>query len=42
MLLQVLIYFPYWNQFSHTLTWIFDLFFMYFLVRLLQRKPANA
>jgi oligosaccharide repeat unit polymerase len=35
MLLQMLIYFPYWNQFSHTLTWIFDLFFMYFLVRLL-------
>src|SRR4029077_750630 len=35
MLLQVLIYFPYWNQFSHTLTWILDLFFMYVLIGLL-------
>jgi len=43
MLLQVLIYFPYWNQFSHTLTWILDLFFMYVLVGLLGvRKTANA
>lgn len=42
MLLQILIYFPYWNQFSHTLTWIFDLFFMYVLVRLLQRGVAGS
>ena len=43
MLLQVLIYFPYWNQFSHTLTWILDLFFMYVLVGLLGvRRPSHA
>jgi oligosaccharide repeat unit polymerase len=36
MLVQMLIYFPYWNQFSYTLTWVFDLFFMYLLIRLLR------
>jgi len=37
LLLQMLIYFPYVNLFSQYLTWIFDLFFMYFLIRGLER-----
>jgi len=32
LLIQMLIFFPYVNLFSHYLTWIFDLFFMYFLI----------
>ena len=38
LLLQMLIYFPYTNLFSDYLTWIFDLFFMYFLIRTLERR----
>jgi oligosaccharide repeat unit polymerase len=34
LLIQMLIFFPYVNLFSMYLTWIFDLFFMYFLIRL--------
>jgi hypothetical protein len=35
MLLQILIGFPYMNDFSYHLTWIWDLFFMYLLMRYL-------
>ncbi len=41
MLIQVLIFFPYVNLFSLYLTWIFDLFFMYWLIRLTARDPAQ-
>src|ERR1700674_1832302 len=34
LLVQMLIFFPYVNLFSLYLNWIFDLFFMYFLIRL--------
>jgi oligosaccharide repeat unit polymerase len=33
LFLQMLIFFPYVNLFSQLLTWIFDLFFMYWLLR---------
>jgi oligosaccharide repeat unit polymerase len=35
LLIQMLIFFPYMNLFTHQLTWIFDLFFMYLLMRYL-------
>jgi oligosaccharide repeat unit polymerase len=35
LLIQMLIYFPYFNEFSYHLTWIWDLFFMYLLLRYL-------
>jgi hypothetical protein len=35
LLIQMLIYFPYFNEFSYHLTWIWDLFFMYLLMRYL-------
>lgn len=38
LLLQMLIYFPYVNLFSQYLTWIFDLVFMFFLIRTAERK----
>jgi hypothetical protein len=47
MLMQMLIAFPNMNLFSYQLTWIWDLFFMYFLTRYLgatarQRLPTAA
>lgn len=41
MLIQILFFFPYVNLFSQQITWIQDLFFMYFLIRLIyQEKPG--
>jgi oligosaccharide repeat unit polymerase len=40
LFLQILIYFPYTDLFSNYLTWIFDMFFMYFLIRGLERRAV--
>ena len=48
LLIQMLILFPYYNDFSYHLTWIWDLFFMYCLInyltanRLEQRSTAAS
>jgi len=42
LLMEMLIYFPYVNLFSQYLTWIFDLVFMYFLIRWLEKPVTNA
>lgn len=42
LFLQILIYFPYTDLFSNYLTWIFDMFFMYFLIRWLERHTAPS
>jgi hypothetical protein len=41
LLLQMLIFFPYVNLFSQYLNWIFDLFFMYFLIRHLAARSQK-
>ena len=37
LLIQILVFFPYVNLFSQYLTWIFDLFFMYMIIRYLTK-----
>ena len=41
LLIQMLIFFPYGNLFSQYLTWIFDLFFMYLLIRCLDPQKVE-
>lgn len=40
MLIQMLFFFPYVNLFSQQITWVQDLFFMYFIIRL--SNPADS
>lgn len=42
LLIQMLIFFPYGNLFSQYLTWIFDLCFMYLLIRRLGGREAQS
>jgi len=42
LFLQMLVFFPYVNLFSQYLTWIFDVFFMYFLLRCTTREKDRT
>ena len=39
--MEMLVFFPYVNLFSHYLNWIFDLFFMYILIRCIQDRRSG-
>lgn len=41
LLVEMLVFFPYVNLFSHYLNWIFDMFFMYVLIRYIQARPLR-
>jgi oligosaccharide repeat unit polymerase len=41
MLLRMLVFLPYANLFSGYLNWIFDLFFMYVIIRYIQARPLK-
>jgi oligosaccharide repeat unit polymerase len=41
LLVEMLVFFPYVNLFSHYLNWIFDLFFMYILIRCIRERPSG-